>query len=100
MNLFNRNPSDFARRLVTIDETWIHHYTLKSKQQAKQWIGPGGTTPKRSKTQQSAGKVIASVFWDSSGILFIKYLENGKTINSDYQCALLDLNTWINKSWD
>ena len=33
---------------------------------------------------------MASVFWDSSGILFIDYLEKGKTINSDYYCALLD----------
>ena len=24
LDLFNRNPSDFLRRLVTIDETWIH----------------------------------------------------------------------------
>ena len=27
-------------RLMAIDETWIHH-----KQQAKQWVGPGGTAP-------------------------------------------------------
>ena len=24
---FNRNPQDFLRRFVTVDETWIHHYT-------------------------------------------------------------------------
>jgi hypothetical protein len=28
----------------------------------------------------SAGKVMASVFWDAEGILFIDYLEKGKTI--------------------
>ena len=33
---------------------------------------------------------MASVFWDAPGILFIKYLEKGKTINSDYYMALLD----------
>ena len=31
---------------------------------------------------------MASVFWDSSGIIFIDYLEKGKTINSDYYCAI------------
>ncbi|XP_040570816.1 histone-lysine N-methyltransferase SETMAR-like [Lepeophtheirus salmonis] len=30
------------------------------------------------KNQTSAGKVMASVFWDSDGILFIDYLEHGK----------------------
>ena len=34
--------------------------------------------------------MIYSVFCDSSGILFIDYLEKGKTINSDYYCALLN----------
>ena len=33
---------------------------------------------------------MASVFWDAHGILFIDYLEKGKTINSDYYIALLD----------
>ena len=35
-------------------------------------------TPKRGKTQSSAGKVMASVFWDAHGIIFIEYLEKGK----------------------
>ena len=33
---------------------------------------------------------MSSVFWDSNVILFIDYLEKGKTINSDYYCVLLD----------
>ena len=39
---FIRNPSDFLRRLVTIGESWIHHYTPESKQE-KKWVGPDGT---------------------------------------------------------
>ena len=61
MDLFNRNPSDILRRLVTIDETWIHDYPPESKQQAKQWVGPSGTAPKRADTT-IAGKVMTSVF--------------------------------------
>ena len=78
LDLFNRIQSDFSRRLVAIDETRIHHYTAESKQQAKplfRSVELGGTAPTRAKTQQTAGKVMASVFWDSSGILFINYLE-------------------------
>ena len=43
---------------------------------------------------------VASVFWDSSGILFINYLEKGKTINSDYYCTLLDrLKEKVTTKW-
>jgi len=33
---FKRNPKEFSRRVVTVDETWIHHYTPETKQQSKQ----------------------------------------------------------------
>ena len=33
---------------------------------------------------------MASIFWDSSGILFIDYLKKRGTINSDCYCTLLD----------
>jgi len=34
---FNKNKTDFVHRFITMDETWIHHYTPESKQQSKQW---------------------------------------------------------------
>ena len=34
--LFRRNPSEFLRRYITVDETWIHFYTLETKEQSKQ----------------------------------------------------------------
>ena len=41
------------------------------------------------KTQTSAGKVLAFVFWDAQGIFFIDYLEKGRIINSVYHIASL-----------
>ena len=67
-----------------MDETWTHRYTPETK--IVTWWKPSKAT----KIQQWAGKVMASVFWDAHGILFIDYLEKGKTINSDYYMALLD----------
>jgi len=32
---------------------------------------------------------MASVFWDAEGILFIDYLEKGKTITGEYYSSLL-----------
>lgn len=86
---FNKNKTDFVRRFVTMDETWIHHYTPESKQQSKQWTEAGCSGPKKAKSVPSAGKVMASVFWDAKGILLIDYLQKGKTITGEYYSNLL-----------
>lgn len=95
---FKRNPKEFLRRFITMDETWIHFYTPESHEGSKRWVETGESAPKRPKTQESAGKVMASVFWDSHGIIFIDYLEKGKTITGAYYASLLDrLNDEIKK---
>ena len=75
---------------VTMYETRIHHYTPETKRSSAEWTAASESRPKRPKTEQWACKVMASVFWDAHGILFIDYLEKGKTINSEYLMALLD----------
>ena len=70
-----------------MDETWIQHFTLKSKRSSSEWTAAGEPRPKRPKAQQTAGKVMTSVFWDIKGAILIDYLENGKIINSDYYIA-------------
>ena len=89
LSLFTRNKQDLLRRYVTMVETWIHHFTPESKRQSVEWRAADESRPKRPKTQQSAGKVMASVFWDAHGIIYIDYLEKGKYINSDYHIELL-----------
>ncbi|XP_035205887.1 uncharacterized protein LOC118180914 [Stegodyphus dumicola] len=78
LSLFTRNKQDFLRRYVTMDETWIHYFTLESKQQSAESRAAGESHPKRPKTKQSAGKVMASVLWDARGIIYIEYLGKGK----------------------
>jgi len=39
--------------------------------------------------RKSAGKVLASIFWDEDGILRIDYLPKGQTINAEYYSSLL-----------
>ena len=62
LELFRRNKPDFLRRYVTMDETWIHHYTPESKRSSVEWTAVGEKRPKRPKTQMWTGKVMASVF--------------------------------------
>ena len=89
LNRFQRNKVDFLQRFVTTDETWVHHYTPESKIQSKQWTEAGCSAPKKAKAVKSAGKVMASVFWDAKGILMIDYLPRGQTITGDYYADLL-----------
>jgi len=96
--LFRRNPKEFLHRFVTIDETWIHHYTPESNRQSAEWLESHESRPKRPKTQASDGKVLASIFWDAQGIIMIDYLEKGQTITGDYYVGLLNrLNSEIKK---
>jgi len=50
---------------------------------------PGVQHHRRQALVPSAGKVMASVFWDAEGILFNDYLEKGKTITGEYYSNLL-----------
>ena len=86
---FQRNKKEFSRKYVTITETWIHHFPPESNRQSAEWIAASESHPKRPKVQTLVGKFLASVFWDAQGILFIDYLEKGRTINSEYHIALL-----------
>jgi len=77
---FRRDPSDFLSRLVTMDETWLHHYKPETKQKSMQWRHSGWPRPKKSRVQKFAGKFLALIFWDQDGILLIDYLPKGQTV--------------------
>ncbi|GFX30607.1 histone-lysine N-methyltransferase SETMAR [Trichonephila clavipes] len=74
------NKSKFWHRLITVDETWIHHYMPKTKIQSKHWTAKGEPAPKKAKT----------VIWDSHGVILIDYLQKGKTLTFAYYAYLLD----------
>ena len=79
------------RHYVTVDEIWIHYYTPETKEQSKQWTSPNERAPKKAKTVRSAGKIMATVFWDSKSKILIDYLEKRKTITGQYYADILDL---------
>jgi len=87
--LYRPDPEKFLQRLVTGDESWVHHYEPESKQQSMQWIGANSPTPKKARTVPSAGKLMGTFFWDSEGIILIDYLPRGQTMNGAYYAGLL-----------
>ena len=69
----------------------VHHFDTESKIQSKQWKHPGSPPPKNFKRVQSAGKVMASIFCDSQGVIMIDVLEQGRIINGAYNAGELRL---------
>ena len=81
--------NDFLLRLVTVDETWVHYYEPENKE-SRQWVRPVSPRPKKFKTQPSAGKVMATVFWDTKGVIMLDILSKRSTITGVYYANLLD----------
>jgi histone-lysine N-methyltransferase SETMAR len=57
LELCEGQEEEIIQRIVTGDETWIHHYDPESKQESMQWKHKGSPSPKKFKVQHSAGKV-------------------------------------------
>ena len=54
-----------------------------------QWKHPGSTPPKKFKSVYLSGKVMASIFWDSKGVIKVDYLVEGLIINVAYHAEEL-----------
>jgi hypothetical protein len=65
LGAFQQNKTDLVRRFITMDDTWIHHYTPESKQQSKQMKDVDCSAPKKISSVPWTGKFMALVFWDA-----------------------------------
>ena len=59
---------------MTVYKTWVHYYEPENKAQSHQWEGPGYPRSKKFKTQPSAGKVMATVFWDAKSVIILDFV--------------------------
>ena len=89
LDMCNTDEDNFFSRLVTVDESWIHHFDPETKQATMQWKHAKSPPPKKARVQPSAGKVMMTVFWDEGGVLLTDYLERGQTITGEYYSNLL-----------
>ena len=80
----------FSDSIVTTDETWVHDFTPESKRSSMQWRHAGSPNAKKAKTTFYAGKVMATIFWDSKGVLYMDFLTERRTINAEYYSALFE----------
>ncbi|UYV68426.1 hypothetical protein LAZ67_5004288 [Cordylochernes scorpioides] len=80
---------EFLDSIVTGDVTWVHYTTPETKEQSKQWNHISSPKPLKFKQTLSAGKLMATVFWDRKGLLLCDFMRLGTTINSDRYCKTL-----------
>jgi len=88
LEFFRRDPNYFLSRFVTMDKTWLHRYDPETKQQSMEWRHGGSFRPQKFRVQKSAGKVLASIFWDQDDIFFNDYIPKGQTTNAEYYSSL------------
>ncbi|KFD70534.1 hypothetical protein M514_17327 [Trichuris suis] len=88
------NETGFFDRIVTGDETWIYQYHPESKIQSKQWLPRGSAGPVKFKAERSARKAMATIFWDSDGVILTDFLEGERTVTAScYKAILRKLKT-------
>ncbi|GFO06313.1 histone-lysine N-methyltransferase SETMAR [Plakobranchus ocellatus] len=54
------------------------------------WKHPSSPVTKKFKVQQSATKVMATVVWDSCGMILLDILPKAESVNADQYCETLD----------
>lgn len=90
LDRFNAEGETFLQRIVTGDETWVHHYTPETKRASMQWKHVTSPSPRKFRVQRSAGKVMATVFWDVKGVLLLDFLERNHTITGQHYSDQLE----------
>lgn len=88
LNMFHNN--NFLARIITVDEIWIYWESDRSYHN-RSWFGSGDmpTTSIRP-TRMTNKKFLASVFWDSKGLLLFDVLPPNVTLNSEIYCGQIE----------
>jgi len=80
LECFEKEGENFLK-IITGDETWVHHYDPENKRQSMEYHHKESPQPKKFKTWASAGKDMLNVFWNLERVALADFLENETTIN-------------------
>ena len=75
---------EFLSKVITADETWLHHFDPESKQQSSVCKSSLPTPPKKAKMVSSAGKVMVILFFDIEGMVYQYVLPAHPTVTGLY----------------
>lgn len=90
LNMMDNNAESFMQRIITGDETWLYAFDPEPKMQAREWRRKGTSPPVRAKDERSVGeKVMAVVFYDPFGLVYVEYLNHGETVTGQRYVQVL-----------
>ena len=84
-----KRDRNFLDKIVTMDETWVHHYEPEKKRQSSVWKTPNTPPPTKAKAAKSIGKVMLMVFMDNKGIILSHAVRQGETVNAEYYSKVI-----------
>ncbi|GFO28214.1 histone-lysine N-methyltransferase SETMAR [Plakobranchus ocellatus] len=80
---YNAEGEVFLQRILTGDESWVHHYDPECNAQSGEFRHKTSPSPRKFKVVASARKVLFTIFWDTEGVVHMEFLEQGQTVNSE-----------------
>ena len=86
---FEAEGNGVLGRIVTGDETWVHHHQPETKKASKEWCHTPSPKPKRFRTQPPAGNVMLTLFWDEQGEILENYMSRWNIMTSATYAGLL-----------
>ncbi len=89
---YEQEGNAMLQRIVTGDETWVHHYTSPMKKQTMVWKSSDEPAPKKFEAVKLTKKLMCAVFWDFKGVIHEEYFEptkTDKTITAAHYCDTL-----------
>jgi [histone H3]-lysine36 N-dimethyltransferase SETMAR len=71
------------KNIITGDETWIHFYTVPSKESNKVWLKYGENRPQIARTAQNSKKRMFCIFFSAEGIVARILVPKGSTVTGN-----------------
>ncbi|GFS10623.1 histone-lysine N-methyltransferase SETMAR [Elysia marginata] len=79
---YNVEREAFLQRILTGDESWVHHYNPEYKAQPMEYRHKTSANPRKFKVFASARNAFFAVFWDMERVVQMEFLEQSQTVNS------------------
>ncbi|CAH1764705.1 481_t:CDS:2 [Entrophospora sp. SA101] len=72
------------RNIITGDETWLHFFTVSSKDANEVWLSKVESWPQIIRIAQNRKKQIFCIFFSADGVVASIVVEKGHTVTSNY----------------
>ncbi|XP_052682598.1 histone-lysine N-methyltransferase SETMAR-like [Crassostrea angulata] len=86
---FKRGGEKWLDRIITTDETWLHHFDPETKTESSIWKHRDSQAPKKAKVAKSMGKQMYIFFADRHGMILVHAVPSGQTVNAAYYSKVL-----------